>query len=249
MKNYRVLVGTLFSNVKDYCIRDWFKNVCQFTYRNFDLYAVDNSADKKYHKKIFNYFISRKKPDFKISVVRTPRISKESEIFMAFSAKALRDYFLRNQYDYLFYLECDIFPPLDIIERLLAYKLPIISGMYFIGKKADSYPMINRVNEYDYGSIFHSANDNFLNVFYQIKDVWEYKPVFNCGIGCSLIHRSIIERIPFREGSGITQSLHHDSAFAEDLYRNNIQNLFVPIVCRHENQDWKVQKQMIKKMN
>lgn len=239
----KILVGTLFSEVKDYAIRDWYKNVCSFTYTGFDFCAVDNSKDKKYHKKIFNYFSEHKKNSNinKITVLHTPRIDKDSEIFMAFSANELRRHFLKNDYDVLIYNECDVFPPHDIIERLLSYDKEIISALFFTGDKKTSYPMISDVNYYFNKTLIPLRG--YLETFYNIGEVEIPKQVMSAGLGCALIYRNIIEQIPFKPDA--TLKFHHDTLFFKDVWEAGIENYYVPVMCRHENQTWDIQRKMI----
>lgn len=83
--------------------------------------------------------------------------------------------------------------------------------------------------------------------FYQMTDVFEINRIASTGIGCILLHRSIIERIPFKIGhlENEKRHPHYDSFFALDLWHNDIQNFFAPIICRHENQTWDVQFKLI----
>lgn len=239
----KILIGTLFSEVKDYCLKEWFDNVKKFTYPNFDLCMVDNSKDKKYHKKTQKYFSDRKKNSNigKFTVLHTPRTHKKSEIFMAFSANELRNYFLKNDYDFLLNLECDIFPPADIIERLLCFNKPVIGATYFSGRKDTSYPMIVELLITNNEDEFTFDNPSYIKGFYEMTDTFEPKPYFGQGIGVCLWHRSVIEKIPFRAD----ENTFYDSVFYADLHSNNIQNYLVPIMCRHENQIWDIQKKMI----
>lgn len=244
IRNPKVLVGSLFSEVKDYCIREWFNNVKKLTYSNFDLCMADNSKNSKYHKKMFNYFSERKKNSNigKFTVLHTPRINKNSEIFMAFSANALRKHFLDGRYEWMLNLECDVLPPADIIERLLCYNKPVIGATYFSGKKDSSYPMIIDQLTYSSKENLTFNNPSYIKGFYEMTDAFEPKPYFGQGIGVCLWHRSVIERIPFRA----VEKTFYDSAFYVDLHNSGIQNYLVPIVCRHQNQLWKDQFKMIK---
>lgn len=239
----KILIGTLFSEVKDYVIRDWFKNVCKLTYPSFDLCLVDNSKDKKYHKKIFKYFSEHKNESNidKLTVLHTPRVHKKPEIFMAFSANELRSHFLKNNYDCLLNLECDIFPPLDIIERLLSYNKQVIGATYFSGSKDTSYPMIVELIISGENENLKFDNPSYIKGFYEMTDTFEPKPYFGQGIGVCLWHRSVIEKIPFRSH----EKTFYDSVFYADLHTHNIQNYLVPIMCRHENQIWSKQFKMI----
>lgn len=237
----------MFGSVKDYSIRDWYNNVKKFTYPNFDLCMVDNSEDEKYHKKLFKHFSERKKNSNigKLTVLHTPRVHHKSEMFMAFSANALRKHFLKNNYDYLLYLECDIFPPFDILERLLSYNRKAIGALYFTGRRDRSYPMVSKsfVTYNDKGEIEMSDYIlSYLGGFFDMGDYAEPVDCINIGLGCYLLSREIVEKIEFR---GKLNEAHHDSAFAEDLMANNLQNQYVPIMCRHENVTWDVQSKKV----
>lgn len=246
MDRSRILVATIFGEVKNYVIRDWYKNVRQFTHPGFDLCAVDNSKDKKYHKKIFNHFSERKKNSniLNISVLHTPRVHKEAEMFMAFSANALRNYFLRHNYDWLLYVECDIFPPKDILERLLAHDKEIMSALFFTGSKRMSYPMIADIHTFinDAPKI---TMKGYLEGFFHIGEWDAPQNVLSAGLGCVLIYKDLIKTIPFRAHEHLKH--HHDTTFTKDLWENGYQNAYVPVMCRHENQTWDVQRKLLKK--
>ena len=239
----KILVGTIFSDVKDYVIRDWYKNVCQFTYPGFDICAIDNSKDKKYYKKIANYFATHcKTSNIKSgTVLHTPRMHNQSEVFMAFSANELRKYFLANDYDILIYNECDVFAVPDIIERLLSYNKPIISALFFTGNKRSSYPMIAQSDLFQDGS--KMAIRGYLQAFYELGETEIPTECTSAGLGCTLIYKDIIEKIPFKHDPEFNH--HHDTIFARDLWENNIANFYAPIMCRHENQTWNIQRKMI----
>lgn len=239
----KILVGTIFSDVKDYVIRDWYKNVCQFTYPGFDVCAVDNSKDKKYHKKIGNYFQTHSSRSHinLCTVLHTPRIHRRSEVFMAFSANYLRKFFLDNNYDVLIYKEADVLTPPDIIERLLSYNKHMVSALFFTGHKRNSYPMMLGVNVYSDGP--KMALRSYLQGFYDIGETEIPKQIASAGLGCVLMYRETVQQIPFRAAE--TFSHHHDSTFTQDLYQNDIPNFYVPIICKHENQPWDIQRKMI----
>lgn len=243
-----ILIGTLFSEVKNYCIKEWFKNVCSFTYPNLDLCMVDNSKDKKYHKKILKYFSKHKKNSNikNITILHTPRVDKSPEIFMTFSANELRKYFLRNNYVALFNLESDIFPKPTIIEQLMCYNKSVVGATYFSGLKERSYPMITDICKYNYYENVKCCGTPYLKGFFEMTDTFEPKPYFGQGLGCTLISRGIVQRVPFR--SDPTKKSHYDTMFYCDLMQQGIQNYLVPIMCRHENQTWDKQLKLIEKL-
>lgn len=240
----KILVGTIFSGIKDYAIRPWFNNICKFTYPQFDFCAVDNSKDKNYHDKVLKYFLSEKKDSSikNLSVLHTPITNPNSEIFMADSANALRDYFLKGEYTHLLYNECDVFPPDDILELLLAYRKEIIGTLFFTGAKKTSYPMLSQINYY-WDKVV-APMKGYLETFYDIGAIHQPKKILSAGLGCVLINRNIIEQFPFKADYSLR--FHHDTLFTKDLWESGIPNYYVPIICRHENQTWDIQHKMIK---
>lgn len=239
----KILVGTIFSNVKDYVIRDWYDHVCKFTFPGFDVCAIDNSTDKKYHKEIFRSFSERSpgSPVGNLTVLHTTVKHKQSEVFMSFSYNELRNHFLVNGYDILVLIESDQFPELDIIERLISYDMQIVSGLFFTGDKKNSYPMIAQTDYYLRGP--QLAMLGYLQGFYDIGEVEVPKPVASAGLGCVLIYKDILQAIPFRYDPEFRH--HPDTMFATDLFENNIKNFYVPLFSRHENQTWDIQRQII----
>lgn len=241
----KILVGTLFSEVKDYVIKDWYKNsICKLTYPSFDFCAIDNSKDPKYHRRIYHFFDNLKKKSNidKLTVIHTPRTHVKSEVFMADSQNALRKHFLENGYDWLFLKECDVYTPPDVIERLLGYNTQIISALYFTGDKSNSYPVISNLRHFFNGNprIYVKS---YLEGFYDIGEIEIPKEVLNAGLGCTLIYKDVLQKISFRYDNQFM--VHNDTMFAKDLRDNKIQNLYVPIMCRHENQNWDIQRKMI----
>lgn len=244
----KILIGTIFSDVKDYVIRDWFRNVCRFTHPGFDVCAIDNSKDKKYHKKVFHSFMEHVpgSPVRSLTVNHCKVNHKQSHVFMALSSQELRAHFLAHDYDWLLYLECDVFPPLDILERLLAYKKQIISAMYFVGDKDWSQPMCGDVHHF-INNKPHMYVKDFLEGYYSIDEVTSPQEVVNPGLGCILLYKDLIQQVPFRYDSTFT--VHNDTTFAKDLWERDLQSLQVPIMCDHDNQPWDLQNKMLTDRN
>lgn len=141
----------------------------------------------------------------------------------------MREVALNEGYEYLMFLEQDILPDLQTPALLLRHKKQICSALYFNiireGNPSVSYPGYNPM-------------------------VWEYKdnrimtPPFEklfppalmkfdgCGLGCVLVHRSVLEKIMFR--------YERDKPYFEEFYfmkdcKTHHLDIFVDtgVICHH----------------
>jgi hypothetical protein len=129
----------------------------------------------------------------------------------------------------------DVFPTRNIIEKLLSTRKDIVSAPYFYDFGKKSKPLVHYfVQKADKTYTTHCAN-----LYDAIKFMdGNVKPIYQSGIGCTLIKRDIIEKIPFRWESG-NQGF-SDSFFYYDLtYKAKINNwLDTSVLCKHYNSDW-----------
>lgn len=214
----RCLIAAPTSNRHSHLLDSWIKHLKELTYPNFEIYLVDTSQDNgKYLERI---------KEKKIESDRVPWDPKKRHILqhLAFVREHIRKYFLKNDYDYLFFLDTDIFIPQNTIQRLLSHNkqtvghpVPIYqknpsdrpissifrSGFTILGQGADLYTM----DEIDgYKDFVKRFLDNRLTEQEQkfhrflIKD--PHKPylmkVHACGIGCCILKKEVLEKVPFR---------------------------------------------------
>jgi hypothetical protein len=228
MTRPKVLLACPTSATKYYCFLDWYLNIKRFTYPDLDILIVDNSVgmdNVEYLEK------------FNVRVLHVNQRDKTTQEFICDSQNLIRDVVLDDGYDYLFSLESDVFPQQkDVIERLMVHNLPIVSAPYFIGMGKESLLLIGVLVK-----SFVSKNAAFgINLplrygFFMVDG--NLKQVNQCGIGCSLIKREIIESTPFRIEKG--QLPHSDSFFYTDLFYQGIPAyLDTKVNLRHDNQDW-----------
>jgi hypothetical protein len=147
----------------------------------------------------------------------------------------IRAYALAYDYDYFFSLECDVFPPLDIIEQLLKIDAPVAGAIYFTNHGADSQIMIMRIEPPQAGpetiSRCLTTDESFLFCDGTIKHV------LSCGFGCTLIKTEVLQNIKFRIDP--KSPVHHDNIFFSDLYKLKIPvKAHTGIICRHINSHW-----------
>lgn len=221
----KVLVVTPHNEVKNYCFDKWLDRVTNLTYPNYDILIADNSPSNKNKKKIMKAGVS---------CIHIKPKNKANQKYIAESHDALRNYALIKGYDFILHLESDVFPPHDIIERLLVHRKTVVSAMYFIDFGDKSHLMLQGIENIG-GTLKFTTN---IEEGHDIQYVdGQLKEVYACGLGCMLIHRSILEKIKFRWEEGAFA--HPDSFFAADLKTLGIkQYLDTSILCHHENSSW-----------
>jgi hypothetical protein len=221
----KVLIATPTSTNKDYIFLDWFIHTSNFTYPNKEIIICDNSHDITYHEKL---------KAMGVNCLYVAPKSRRSHDYITESQNVLRDYFLKGNYDYFFSLEVDIFPPRNIIEKLLTANKKIVAAPYFwnFGKQSQVLLVYFRqtgekefiTHEPDFAETLQFFDGN-------VNQIYEN------GIGCTLISREIIEKIPFRVESG--KPGYSDTYFYIDLFKLGYKNwMDTSVFCKHYNSDW-----------
>lgn len=224
MDDPKVLVACPVSDHKDYVLLDWLVYTNNLTYSNYELLIVDNSQDPEYHKKFV---------DYGFNVIRVDPNGRINREYIAECLETIREFALKGGFDYFFSLECDIFPPRNIIEWLLTHHLPVVSCAYYTGIGEDSAILLQDIDNI---GDWHKVHDmTTVHAFRQMDG--KVKPIYANGIGCCLIRRDVLELIPFRISSD--DEGYPDSFFHQDLFINGIINYVdTSVVVRHYNHDW-----------
>lgn len=227
MDKPKVLVGCPINIVKDYCMDEWLNMFKNLTYDNYDIYLVDNTKNPEYHKEL------KRKHNLKISYVK-PAKGEEARYYMARSIEKIRKRAVSKKYDYLLIAEVDIFPPANVIERLLVHDKQVVGATYFTGHGQQTFLQLLYI---------HNEGEGQFSVhFYNWKQAVKFmdgrlKPAFANGNGCILIKREVLEQITFHVEPD--QVGHADSFFHSDIFKLGIDNWidtsFMPV---HLNSDW-----------
>lgn len=237
----KVLVAAPQASAKKYAFERFIDNVMQFTYPNFDVKLFDNTMDGGTFTAYMNDYVMQnhgKNARFEaLNSVLMHKLTSDSVIErMARSHNDCRDFTLRLKYDYLLHLETDLFPPSDIIELLMMQTKPIVSALYYVDNGIYRKPMIQR--SIKLAPRFLSSKNFMANEDLCFCD-GTLKKVAHAGLGCILIHRSVLEKVNFRHIDGVNN--HPDTYFAEDCAKERIPIMLdTSIVVEHENSPWGV---------
>ena len=222
--NKKVLVGCPTSFHKEYCLKDYTDAVKGLTYKNHDVLLVDNSKDDSYFKKL---------KSLGLPVVKGPWHEESKERIIT-SRNILRKKVLDENYDFFLSLEQDVIPPTDIIERFLQHKKRVVTGIYFnyisTKKGAELAPVIwSKINMEREERYFIKPSELNRGL----------KKVAMSGLGCILIHKSVLEKIKFRYEKQYPSF--DDIFFGLDCMENKI-NIYADtnIICKHliKNRSW-----------
>lgn len=238
-KNYpKILVGCPTSDSHSYCLDEYMKALFSLDYPCYDILIVDNSKNECYSNKIKEYGVE---------VIKIPYHSSTLKRIVD-SRNVLRQYVLDNNYDYFFSLEQDVIPPSNVIQRLLAGNHDVISGLYFGFTNKFEFPNIKP------GSVIMPVAYKILNDEEKAKEsglqalrrfgINEINPprrvsVRMTGLGCLLIHKNVLEKMPFRYEEGKPNT--DDRYFSDDVFKLGIpQVLDTSVRCKHllSGKDW-----------
>jgi GT2 family glycosyltransferase len=228
----KVLLAFPTSSAKDYCLKEFCKQLCNITYP-CDILIVDNSKKESHIKKIQQELKLCNKYVFYIHLHEKIGINN----LICKCHNEIKKHVLENGYDYLFSLESDIFIPANIVEHLLSFNKQVIGLPYFIGHGFQSTHICCESETFGkiQGHMPMTANRAFNN-FHD----GTVKQCNQLGLGCILIHKSTLEKINFRIEEGSSWDTFDDTFFHRDL-----QNLGIPVWCDtnnmaiHINKPWR----------
>ncbi|MFQ5474446.1 MAG: glycosyltransferase family 2 protein [Candidatus Nanoarchaeia archaeon] len=198
----KVLIGCPTYNKQEFCLDEFIEGLRGLSYEA-DVIFVDNSEGDAYFKKLKKLETGRD-----VTVLKdVPGDSRISRIIS--SRNIVRDYFLKNGYKYLLFLDTDIIPPKDAVQQLLKADSDIASGVYLCRQKiGDSFHV--------QPAIYKPHGDTSV-VTVTVEDVLPNRlmAISVCGMGCCLIRRSVLEKISFRPLTE-SKSCGEDAAFCSD---------------------------------
>jgi len=228
----KILVLSVTYSGKDYCLDEWIDNCNLFTYPNYDHIMIDNTDDGgKYLESI-----RPKLENAGIMCYHTERGDTSREA-LARSQNLGRRIMLEGDYDYMFSLESDIFPKKNIMEALIRHNQMFISGIYCIGElnnRSRTLCLTVDTENKDTGTIGTVLLSPSQSLDYINKGL---KEVSASGMGCTLIHREILEKVAFTYIQG--HRAHSDVFFCNSARRLGYMVIAdTDVFCDHKNQSW-----------
>ncbi len=239
----KILVGCPTAMVKSNSIRAYMKGLENLTYPQFDVVIEDNSPTTDYAEKLkwLGEKFREKRPECGFRVIHSGHVSPRVRERIIHGRNKLREIVLNEKYDYFFSLEQDIVCPPDTIERLLKHGKEVVGGIYYnivtLHGKEVKRPLLLIYPDEEKKKEGLSKWAGFSGLFPS-----RLVEAAFIGLGCVLISRSTLEKIPFRiiEEKPAFDDVH----FSVDLQKNNIPCYAdTSILCEHHyNQAFKNMK-------
>lgn len=199
MGNPRVLVGITTYKDKHYMMPKCYNAVRNFKYPKdaYDVLIVDNTRDSgRYANKLKRLGMRR--------VIHIDR-GENSRVALARSQNYIREHALQNGYDYVLFVESDLLPDPDALMRLILHGKSIVGSWYYIGHdiKLPCIFLNAHVGAFNgtrqLGIRLEEDGNKRVPQFNEVGEWWQsgLRECHGCGLGCTLVARSIIEKYPF----------------------------------------------------
>jgi len=207
MKAPKILVGAPVTDLMEYCFDRFIESIRNLTYPNYDIFLVDNSKEDRFFNKIKGMGI----PAERIEFIDDPRVR------LVKCRNMIREKALKGGYDYMYCADQDVIPPKTVLEDLLKHQKKVVSGVYYNITPEGKPISVIRVpaNEETF------ERDNLVRPLTEVE--MESPKLVRVGLngtGCLLIHRSVLQRIKFR--NELNMPIWDDTTFAMDCVKNGI---------------------------
>lgn len=241
-----ILICAPTNEVKRYCQFRWIDQVMDLSYPNYLVYLCDNSPTEDFSNEIRKTGV--------ICDWINPE-GKRNMQYMAESHEMCRKKAISIGAKFMIHWEVDLFnDDKACIENLLMRfnhlmlqeftakfmpvpkYAPLLGGLYHIKEGKKSYLcLINKSSRHiAEGAISTHILEGGADMM--VVD-GNFKELFHVGLGYTLIHKSVFEKISFRFDE--REIFHPDSSFAEDLYYlGGKVYADTSLLLKHENSKW-----------
>jgi hypothetical protein len=226
----KVLVAIPTYEGKDYIFNEMITAVMSFNYPNYDIIVIDNTKDFKYFLKL------KRRLGKRAGILRHVERGENSRQALCNAQNLARQKMLDENYAYLLFVESDLIPPPQTIEKLMSHNVPVVGVTYFLGTTEQKVPCIF-LKEYKQEALGMGTR------LLKKEEIPEYlnhglKRVHGTGLGTTLIRRDIMQKYYFWHDTRFNDK-HSDVYFYMDLDNAGIP-VFVDtdLIVPHYPSEW-----------
>lgn len=239
-KSPSVLIAAPTSNHKDYCFKEWVEMVRNIEYDNYDVFLVDNSQIIDHLETIWEQGIQADWMD---------RDNMHPVDFIAKCQNHIREKILKEGWDFLLMLETDVFMEKWMLGYMVAMRLPVLNIPYFLweGEKTALSMQMARIDNGKKRAkmmptdITYSIFDGTIRQMKEVIVDGETN-IFATGVGCSLIHRSVLEKVTFRSDLKHDQKNTATRTFPDTFFHADVANMgnYIDLsnIVKHKRNTW-----------
>lgn len=182
----KILLACPTSDVKAYCQDEWIAQLSKFTYPNLDILIVENSETDENYK-----YLKSKGVNVVYAGAQLKGLNIRQKIFKC--TQYIRNYVIKNKYDYWFSLESDIFVPENVVEHLVALNKQVVGIPYFHFSE-ESVCLLHM-------ELYNIRGTSFVDYYSNDKSFLfcdgKVKQMYQNGFGCLLVHKDIVKNMKF----------------------------------------------------
>jgi glycosyltransferase involved in cell wall biosynthesis len=178
----KVLIGIVTYGKQRYCLDEFLLSLGRQTVKADVLFVVNNGESA--------YTTLIKSRGF--NAVEDPKPAKTRIEKIVNGRNYIRDYALKNDYDFLLFLDSDVLIHPRALEALLATKYDVVAGIYLNVFQLDGKPVVAPVLFKDLG------NGQCQLYTYEGAAKQQVLEIGAAGLGCALISKKVLKEIPFR---------------------------------------------------
>ncbi len=245
----KVLVGTVTNQCKDYCWDKFHNQLKGLQLQGHDVVIIDNSIRLQPRGKFKTIHYKKYKQILSKCTMINANLPNESKIngLMEITKDCmnlLRDYFLKGDYTHLFILESDVFIEKDTLQRLIDMDSDVANFTYLMNlKRFNEYSLCVQsmdVEKQDRTEMLTPEDGRQLintGIKQLGKDILNGKVLTQCGYGCTLVKREVLEQVEFRtKVLEKDKESYPDSSFHLDVLEKGFTNLLnTDWLPQHEN--------------
>lgn len=229
-KEKKVLIGspiTAVKKYKDYCLQKYLKRLGQLTYPNKEFMLLLNQEGGDY--------LIQEYPE--LNIRRMPTRDSVVEICVL-GRNMMRDKVLKEGFDYLMFIEQDIIPSFDLVEKLMQHQKDVCSALYF--NEMEPQKARHGVNTLYFPMAWNfdqtcAARGEHVEKLVRPEDLTQGRlmHVDICGLAAVLIRKEVLKQIQFRYINN-NPPIFEEFCFGRDCKDQGIDiYLDTSIVCGH----------------